>query len=77
MPLFCDHEICGDFSDNTGDGRIDEGCPHDYIPNTPTIPPTGNTPGVEICDNGGDSDHDGATDEGCGNRNQFRNRFYI
>ena len=61
-----DHEICGDLSDNTGDGRIDEGCPHDDIPNTPTIPPTGNTPGVEICDNGGDSDHDGATDEGCG-----------
>ena len=37
-----DNEICGDLRDNTGDGRIDEGCPHDDTPDTPTTPPNGN-----------------------------------
>ena len=57
-----DHEICGDGGDNTGDGRIDEGCPQDDMP---TTPPIGNTPGVEICDDRSDNDNDGFVDEGC------------
>ena len=60
-----DHEICGDLHDNTGDGRIDEGCPRDDTPDTPTTPPNGNTPGVEICDDHRDNDNDGLVDEGC------------
>ena len=45
--LILDNEICGNLSDNTGDGKIDERCIRDDAPTIPT-PPNGNTLGVEL-----------------------------
>ena len=69
-----DNEVCGNLRDDTGDGRIDEGCPRD---DAPTVPPHR----MEILQewnfagDGRDNDNDGNVDEGCGINSGLGSQF--